>query len=338
MRIIAGKYRGKPLISFEGRDIRPTIDRVKKSIFNVIQFGVPNSRFVDLFSGTGSIGIEAISRGAKEVYFSDNAVYSINILKQNLKGIDGEYKIQNRDYREALNSLSGQVNYIFIDAPYALDCINNVEEIVLKKDLLAQDGYIIYEHDINKEFNLSQNFFIEKTKVFGKVQVDFIKRAKKICAVTGSFDPITLGHIFIIEKAIKDFDKLVIVIAQNEQKDAFFDFKDRKTIVDAAVKEYKNINVEICEGYVFPFLNERKINIIARGYRTDEDYTYEENMAKYNEEHGNIKTILYKADDAYLDVSSTKVRDALKNNGEIRGLVPKNSVKLIKRLYEVNKS
>ena len=337
MRIISGKYRGKTLVSFEGRDIRPTIDRVKESIFNVIQFGIPQCRFVDLFAGTGSIGIEAISRGAKEVIFSDNAKSSLDILKQNLKGIEGEYKILNRDYREALNSINETVDYIFVDAPYALNCIEEIAKIVLQKNILNEDGYIIYEHDIEKKFELPQELFVEKTKVFGKVEVDYIKKSKKVCAITGSFDPITKGHIDIIERAIKDFDKIVVVIAQNEQKEPFFSFEERKKIVDASIAEYKNVISEICEGYVFSFLNERKIGIIARGYRTEKDYNYEKEMALYNKEHGNIETVLYEALDKDAAISSTMVREALKNNEEIRGLVPKNTVKLIKKLYEVKK-
>ena len=338
MRIISGKYRGRVLASFEGKDVRPTIDRVKESIFNVIQFNVAGSRFVDLFAGTGSIGIEAISRGANEVFFSDNAVSSINIIKQNLKGIEGEYKVQNRDYREALNSIQGKVDFIFIDAPYKLDCIDEVVKIVLNKDLLESDGYIIYEHDNEKRYSLPQEFFIEKTKVFGKVEVDYIRYTKTICAITGSFDPITKGHIDIIEKAQKDFDKLVLVIAQNEQKPAFFTFEERAKIAKAAVEEYKNVLVEICEGYVFSFLNEKNIDIIARGYRTKKDYDYEIEMAKYNKEHGAIETKLYEADKCDESISSTKVREALIHNEEIKGLVPKNAVKLIKKIYEVKKN
>ncbi len=337
MRIISGKYRGRPLVSFEGKDVRPTIDRVKESIFNVIQFGIKDSNFVDLFSGTGSIGIEAISRGAKEVIFSDNAQSSINIIKQNLKGIEGEYKLLNRDYRETLNSLAHKVDYIFVDAPYALDCINNIIDIVKNRDLLLEDGYIIYEHDVDKRYKLPQEFFVEKVKTFGKVQVDYIKHTNTICAVTGSFDPITLGHIDIIEKALNDYDKVVVVIAQNEEKPSFFKFEDRKKIVDEAIKDFDNAICEVCEGYVYPFLNERKINIIARGYRTEKDLAYEKDMAKYNKDHGNLDTVFYEAKSKDCDISSTKVRQALENNLTIKGLVPKNIEKIIKKLYEVNK-
>ena len=335
MRIISGKYRGRTLVSFEGKDVRPTIDRVKESIFNVIQFGIQDSTFIDLFSGTGSMGIEAISRGAKEVVFSDNAQSSIRIIKENLKGIEGNYKILNRDYRETLNSLQGPIDYIFVDAPYALDCMDAIIDIVDKKNLLAKDGYIIYEHDTSKKYTLSRNYYIDKVKVFGKVQIDYIKKTDSICAVTGSFDPITLGHMFIIDKALKDYNKVVVVIAQNEEKDSFFKFEDRKRLVEESLKDYLNVEIAICTGFVFEFLNQEKIGIIARGYRNDTDLEYEKDMAKYNKDHGGIETVLYKSDDEDSLISSTKVRQCLENDLTIKGLVPKNIEKLIKKLYEV---
>ena len=335
MRIIAGKYRGRTLASFEGNDVRPTIDRVKESIFNVIQFGIADSKFIDLFAGTGSMGIEAISRGASEVVFGDSAQSSIRLIKQNLQGIEGNYRILNRDYRETLNSLHEPVDYIFVDAPYKLDCINDIEDIVKKKNLLNKDGYIIYEHDIEKKYRLSKDFYVEKVKEFGRVQVDYIKPSTHVVAVTGSFDPITNGHLFIIDEALKEYDKVVVVIAQNEEKKSFFKFEDRLKIVEEALKDYINIDIQVCKGYVFEFLNAQKIGIIARGYRNDVDLKYENEMSAYNKEHGNIETVLYKCEGKIAEISSTKVREALEKDLTIKGLVPKNIEKLLKKLYEV---
>jgi 16S rRNA (guanine966-N2)-methyltransferase len=336
LRVISGKYRGKNLVAPEGKDVRPTIDRVKESIFNVIQFGVMNSKFIDLFAGTGSMGIEAISRGASETIFSDISKTSLDFVKYNLKGIDGNYKILNRDYRETLNSIQGSVDYIFVDAPFALDCINEICLIVGKRKLIDKSGYIIYEHDIERNYTLSQEFYIEKSKTFGKIQVDFIKLANKVCAVTGSFDPITKGHLDIIEKALNEYDKVVVVIAQNETKKSLFTLEQRKEIVQKAVFNYPNVLVDICDGYIFKYLNEHKIDIIVRGYRNDTDYAYEIDMAKYNKEHGNIETILYKAKDEKADISSTKVRQALINNENIKDLVPKCVYNIIVKLYKEN--
>ena len=334
MRVIAGKYRGKVLQSFEGRDIRPTIDRVKESIFNVIQFDVKDSIFVDLFAGTGSIGIEALSRGAKSVIFSDIAKSSLDIINANLKGIDGNYRVLNRDYRETLYSIKDQADFIFVDAPYKMDCIEEICEIADSKNCLKNNGYIIYEHDENKEFNLPTKFYIEKRKKFGIVVVDYIKKTDKICAVTGSFDPITLGHMCIIEHARKLFDKVVVVIAQNEEKKSFFTFDQRKQMVEESLEEYLNVSVEVCNGYVFEYLNKKNINVIVRGYRNNVDYEYEREMSAYNKEHGNIDTLLYQASEEESFISSTQVRNYLEKNEKIIGLVPKSIVKLVNKFYK----
>lgn len=334
MRIIAGKYRGKVLQSFEGKDIRPTIDRVKESIFNVIQFDVSDSFFVDLFSGTGSIGIEALSRGAKKVIFSDIAKPSVDLINCNLKGLQGDYKVLNRDYRETLSSIKEKADFIFVDAPYKLDCIEEICKIVLKNDNLKDEGYIIYEHEENKQYTLPTNFYIEKSKKFGIVVVDYIKKTKKVCAVTGSFDPITLGHMCIIKHALQLFDKVVVVIAQNDVKDSFFSLEKRKELVLKAVEEYPNVTVDVCSGFVFEHLNKKGINIIVRGFRNNVDYEYEKEMSAYNKEHGNIETLLYQANEEEALISSTQVRNCLINDEKLNGLVPKNIIKLLSKYYK----
>lgn len=330
MRVISGKYRGKVLTSFEGNDIRPTIDRVKESIFNVIQFDIANASFLDLFAGTGSIGIEALSRGA-DVIFNDLKTQSLSILKKNLIGINDKYTIFNKDYKDALLSLNKKMDFIFIDAPFKMDVIEEVLDIVYKKDILNEDGYIIYEHDNKKVFSLDLNFYIDKTKTFGNIVVDYIKRAKTKCAVTGSFDPITLGHVSIIDKALEMFDKVLVVAAQNEEKESFFTLDERVELIKNVYAENSHVYVDKCDGFIFEYLNDKNIDIIVRGYRSDKDLAYEEYMAKYNKENGNINTLLYKAE-SMEDISSTKVRAYIEENKEIKGLVPKQIIKLIKKI------
>lgn len=330
MRIISGKYRGKVLTHFESNDIRPTIDRVKESIFNVIQFDINNSNFLDLFAGTGSIGIEAISRGAN-VIFNDLKSSSLNILKKNLEGINESYKVLNRDYKDVLNSLSEKQDFIFVDAPFAIDCIEIILDLVNKNNLLNNNGYIIYEHDMKKEFDVGINYVIEKSKKFGNIVVDYIKKVKNICAVTGSFDPITLGHINIINKAKEMFDKVVVVAAQNEEKEVFFTLEERQMLLKKIFDKDSQIYVDICKGYIFEYLNSKNIDIIVRGYRTNVDLEYEEEMSKFNLENGNIKTLLYKAEKD-LTISSSVVKEKIKNKEDIKGLVPKEIINTIKKI------
>ena len=98
MRIISGKYRGKTLASFSGSAVRPTADRVKESLFNILSAEIYGASVLDMFCGSGSLGIECISRGASFVKFNDVSKDSIALLKKNLKGIEGNFKITNLDY------------------------------------------------------------------------------------------------------------------------------------------------------------------------------------------------------------------------------------------------
>jgi 16S rRNA (guanine966-N2)-methyltransferase len=122
MRIISGKYKGHPLVAFKADHIRPTTDRVKETLFNKLMFDLEDVRAVDLFAGTGNLGIEALSRGAREVVFVEKHPKSIQILKQNLEKLKipaADYKIVNMDVLQYLKTYQGEsYDIIFADPPF----------------------------------------------------------------------------------------------------------------------------------------------------------------------------------------------------------------------------
>lgn len=149
MRVISGRYRGLNLAEFKGKDIRPTSDRVKESLFNILMQKIAGSRVLDLFCGSGSLGIECLSRGAEYVHFNDISQDSINVLGVNLKKLAGTHNIKatKLDYNECLKGVKGQFDLIFIDPPYADDCGIYALQSVAKYNLLSKDGIAIYERD-----------------------------------------------------------------------------------------------------------------------------------------------------------------------------------------------
>ena len=171
MRVISGKYRGKKLKEFELSSTKPTIDRVKEAIFNLIQFEVVDAVVLDLFSGTGSLGIEAISRGASKTYLVDKNIDAIRIIKNNLKGIDGDYVVEHRDYKDFLNSIKEKFDIVLLDPPYQTDYGVNAIEILIQNDLLNSDAIIIFETSEDKKFDLNLNGFEVKKKKYGTVAV-----------------------------------------------------------------------------------------------------------------------------------------------------------------------
>ena len=176
MRIISGKYKGKNLIGFDIEGTRPTMDRVKESLFAMIQNKINNSTILDLFAGSGSLGIEAISNGAKTVYFVDNNIELINIIKNNTKSMKDDIIIIKNDYQNALLDFKNKnikLDIIFLDPPYKLNLINNCLNKILEYNLLNSDGIIVceYENEIieNSKLNLI------KEKKYGSKNIKIFK-------------------------------------------------------------------------------------------------------------------------------------------------------------------
>ena len=171
MRIISGKYRGKNLKEFNIDTTKPTTDRVKESIFNLIQFDVVDAVVLDLFSGTGALGIECISRGGKQVHFVDLNKQSISLIKENLKGIDGEYQVFNQSYEEFLKNTQMKYDIIFLDPPYKTDYGVKAIKMIIENNLLNDKGIIIFETSGENNFDLNFKNFSLKTKKYGTVIV-----------------------------------------------------------------------------------------------------------------------------------------------------------------------
>lgn len=156
MRIISGTAKGRKLLSPEGMGTRPTLDRIKESIFNIIQNKVPGSTVVDVFAGTGSLGLEAASRGAKECYLIDKGEITFKYLKQNVDNFkfNDFCKCLNTDSYSALQEFGRKgliFDLIFIDPPYLKDMIPPAVDIVSEKHLLAEDGLIVTKIDTSEE-------------------------------------------------------------------------------------------------------------------------------------------------------------------------------------------
>lgn len=167
MRIISGTMRGTKLFTLEGLNTRPTLDRVKEALFSKINYDLQDAVILDLFSGSGALGLESLSRGAKLAYLCDSSRDAIKIIKQNIEKTKTNEKIilLNCDYEKALNKIiqdKVKLDIVFLDPPYKTDYAENAVKIIIENQLLSKDGYIILETD-NKE------------KVIGNLNTDYIK-------------------------------------------------------------------------------------------------------------------------------------------------------------------
>ena len=178
MRIIGGKYKSRILKEFAGENVRPTSDRAREALFNILANKTYGARVLDLFAGSGALGLESLSRGAKEVVFNDLSKDSLAILKANLSALKvptEETKISNYDYAVCLDGLRGEFDLIFIDPPYRFDYGEVALNKISQRGLLSENGVAVYERDCPF---LGEIDGLEKydERKYGKAYLTFFKR------------------------------------------------------------------------------------------------------------------------------------------------------------------
>lgn len=184
MRIISGKNRGTKLNTLEGIDTRPTLDRVKEALFSKINYDLQDAVILDLFSGSGALALEAISRGALKAYMCDSSYKAIHIINENIEKTKAKDKtiVIQKDYIKALEKIykdNVKFDVIFLDPPYKTNYNIEAIKLILKYDLLKEDGIIIIETDIEEEILMNLKEFsldIYDVKKYGRVTLIFLRR------------------------------------------------------------------------------------------------------------------------------------------------------------------
>lgn len=170
MRIISGKSRGSKLFSPEGDDTRPTLDRVREAIFSMIQCYIPEARVLDLFAGSGAMGLEALSRGAEYADFVDVSSSACGVVKKNIEKTCLENcKVHNMDFKRFLEGCDAPYDVIFIDPPYRAGYYKEALDAILDRSLLSDEGIIVAE---SSEDDLDTgDFEVYRKRTYGKVSV-----------------------------------------------------------------------------------------------------------------------------------------------------------------------
>lgn len=179
MRVIAGKAKGHKLKTIEGLQTRPTTDRIKETLFNMISFDLPQCRFLDLFSGSGAIGIEALSRGASECVFVEKSKLAYDMILTNLEHTKLQpYAIlYQKDVLEVLDILkknNQKFDIIFLDPPYASGLAESVCKKIVEYDLLNKKGYIIWERSAEIDINDISGLYVIKQKSYKTTVMTFL--------------------------------------------------------------------------------------------------------------------------------------------------------------------
>ncbi len=178
VRVISGSARGLKLNTPGDDRVRPTTDRVKESMFNIVQDWVYDSQVLDLFAGSGALGIEALSRGASQAVFCDNSLDSIKIIKSNIEKarVVDRSKIVSGDYKRCLRDMEAKnqsFDMIFVDPPYYEGLFEEVLDTIRSCKILKKDGIVIVEHDAKRPIGQVEGLEVYKEKKYGITMLTF---------------------------------------------------------------------------------------------------------------------------------------------------------------------
>lgn len=179
MRVIAGKARGIQLQTPQGMLTRPTTDRVKEALFSILQFELPGAKVLDLFGGTGQLGIEALSRGASRAVFVDSRREACQLIRSNLKKtqLEQDAVVIQRDYMDYLNQCHEQFRLILLDPPYAEVFLENSIKKITEIDILQSNGIIATERPLGKELPWEfPGFTRSKDYKYGQILLTFYRK------------------------------------------------------------------------------------------------------------------------------------------------------------------
>ena len=177
MRVIAGKAKGIQLKTPDGMLTRPTTDRVKEALFSILQFDLPGTRVLDLFGGTGQLGIEALSRGAKEAVFVDAREEACRLIRENLKRAGFTGQVVRGDYLTYLDQCREKFDIIFLDPPYAEVFLENALNRITEIDILQSGGIISTERPLGKELPWDfPGYDRSRDYKYGKILLTFYRK------------------------------------------------------------------------------------------------------------------------------------------------------------------
>lgn len=179
MRVITGTARGRKLGQLQGMDTRPTTDQVKESIFNIIQFDIEGRRVLDLFGGTGQLGIEALSRGAASCTFVDQRKDAVSLIRSNLKlcQLSDRARVVQGEALSFLSTVREQYHLVFLDPPYQTDLLENAIKKIAEIDMLTENGIIICESPADKVLpELPHPYHKGREYRYGKIKITVYRK------------------------------------------------------------------------------------------------------------------------------------------------------------------
>jgi pantetheine-phosphate adenylyltransferase/16S rRNA (guanine(966)-N(2))-methyltransferase RsmD len=338
VRIIAGTARGIRLAPVPG-GVRPTSDRVRESVFNSLGQFFDGGEVLDLYAGTGALGIEALSRGCERAVFVEKDGRALAAIRENLRraGFAERAEVVRGDVGRALDRMltDGRVfNLIFADPPYRIAA--EVGGVLSRLGaLLAPGGLVVIESGEAPAGGIRGKKGV--TRRYGGTFVTILERSEitMIVAVCpGSFDPVTVGHLDIIRRAAGIFDHVVVAVGSNLRKQPRLSAPERARLIEKITAGFENVSVEVMEGLLVDFARDQGAKVVVKGLRAVSDFESEFEQAQLNRKmYPELETVFIMASAEHSFLSSSVVREIASLGGDVRGLVPEGILETVREIY-----
>ncbi|UCH33359.1 MAG: pantetheine-phosphate adenylyltransferase [Armatimonadota bacterium] len=337
MRIVGGESRGRKLKSPKGRSVRPTSEKTREALFDMLGARVVGSRFLDLFAGAGAIGLEALSRGAERVVMVEASERAAGTIRQNVQAVGRPEQVTVMRAKAAaavrgLAAAGAKFDIVFMDPPYrdrrALE--RTLEETACRGGVLAEGAVVIAEHDAHGEpLKAPDGLTIERSRRFGDAALTFFRpmpaeeRAMAKAVYPGSFDPVTNGHLDVIERAAELFDEVVVAVAVNSSKAPLFTSEERVQMLRDVCAHLSNVRADSFDDLLVDFATRQGASVVVKGLRAVSDFEYELQQALMNRNlREGVETVFFMTSPENLFLSSSMVKEIARLGGEVSPFVP----------------
>ena len=339
MRVIAGTAGGVRLAPVP-KGVRPTGDRVRESVFNSLGQFFDGGAVLDLYAGTGALGIEALSRGCERAVFVEKDRAARETISENLRrtGFGGQAEVVAGDVGRVVGRLAGQgrrFDLIFADPPYRIGRSEVGGILDRLGALLVPGGRVVIESGEAPP----EDAFGRKgaTRRYGGTFVTVFERSEltmRVAVCPGSFDPVTAGHLDIIRRAARIFDHIVVAVGANTRKMPRLSAIERAGLIEKVTADIENVSVEVMEGLLVDFAREQGAGAIVKGLRAVSDFESEFEQAQLNRTMSpEIETVFIMAASEHSFLSSSAVREISWHGGDVRGLVPDGILETVRQIY-----
>jgi pantetheine-phosphate adenylyltransferase/16S rRNA (guanine(966)-N(2))-methyltransferase RsmD len=340
MRIIAGTARGIRLAPVP-RGVRPTSDRARESVFNSLGQFFEGGDVLDLYAGTGALGIEALSRGCERAVFVERDRRAVATIRENLRraGFAGRAEVVREDVGRALDRMLTEervFNLIFADPPYRIATTEVGGLVSRLRALLAPGGRVVIESGEAPQQSTKRG---KKgvTRRYGGTYVTILDQSELTMIVAvcpGSFDPVTTGHLDIIRRASNIFDHVVVAVGSNLRKKPRLPAAERARLIEKVTAEFANVSVEVMDGLLVDFAREQGAKVIVKGLRAVSDFESEFEQAQLNRTmYPELETVFIMASAEHSFLSSSMVREIASLGGDVHGLVPDGILETVREIY-----